>query len=51
MAIEKCEHKYFQIVDGQLQCAVCGAGPEAQKIEDKAKKPSANKTKTKRKSK
>ena len=47
MGIEKCEHKYFQIVEGKLKCSVCGAGPEAQKVFDKEKKPSANKSKQK----
>lgn len=48
MAIEKCEHKYYQIIEGELSCSVCGAGPKAQKIYDKAKKPSANKKKVKK---
>lgn len=43
MATDKCEHKYYEIVEGQLRCSECGAGPEAQKIQDKAKKPSSNK--------
>ena len=45
--IEKCEHKVFQIVDGRLKCSECGAGPEAQQVQDKAKPPSPNKSKKK----
>lgn len=43
MAVEKCEHKYWKIVDGKLVCSECGAGPEAQKVEDKETKPQENK--------
>jgi len=50
MATENCEHKYFSIVDGKLECSVCGAGPEAQKAakqsENKAKPKSSNKGKS-----
>lgn len=47
MAVEKCEHRYYKIVEGKLVCSECGAGPEAQHIEDKEKKPSENKAKKK----
>lgn len=47
MAVEKCEHKYFQVVDGKLVCSECGAGPEAQRVYDKEKKPAENKGKKK----
>ena len=51
MAIEKCEHNHFEIVDQRLRCSKCGAGPEAQQVHDKAKPPSANKSKEKKESK
>ena len=51
MAIEKCEHKYYAVVEGKLVCSECGAGPEAQKTYDKAQKPSDNKSKWKKETK
>lgn len=45
MSIKKCVHPYYRVENGRLVCVICGASKEMPKIEDKEKKPSANKSK------
>lgn len=39
----RCEHRYYRMVDGRLQCDSCGAPPGAAPIEDKVLAPQENK--------
>lgn len=48
MGITKCEHPYYRVENGRLSCVICGASKAMPKIEDKAQKPSANKSKRKK---
>ncbi len=43
MAIEKCEHPYFKLIDGELRCVKCNRKSDRYKVEDKAQAKGENK--------